>query len=161
MSIAKKPMHALLGLRAAHESPDAFNFSLRAARLLVNCKANAVLRDLLCIGGKIRRSGYDLSRGPIEICRCERPLNQANALGLAPTNHIAAEDNPRRYAFPAKSCQTLRASRTGQQSDLRLWQSQLRGVRRDSDIARQSQLKTASESMALDLCNVTKGSAAR
>jgi hypothetical protein len=69
MLIAKKSVHALLGLRAAHKSPDAFNFSLRAARLLVNCKANAVLRDLLCIGGKIRRSGYDLSRGPIEICR--------------------------------------------------------------------------------------------
>ena len=142
-----------LGLRAAHESPDAFSFSLRAARLLVKCKANAVLRDLLCNGRKIRRSGYDLSRGPTEICRCERPLNQANALGLAPTNHIAAEDDPRRYAFPAESCQTLRASRAGQQSDLRLWQSQLRGVRRDSDIARQSQLKTASESMALDLRN--------
>jgi hypothetical protein len=94
------------------------HFSLRAAHLLVNCKANAVLRHLLCIGGKIRRSGYDLSRGPIEICRCKRPLDQANALGLAPTNHISAEDDPRRYAFPAKSCQTLRASRTGQQSDL-------------------------------------------
>jgi hypothetical protein len=84
MSIAKKPVHALLGLRAAHESPDAFNFSLRTARLLVNCKANAVLRDLLCIGGKIRRSGYDLSRGPTEICCCEPPLNEADALGLAP-----------------------------------------------------------------------------
>jgi hypothetical protein len=101
MSIAKKLMPALLGPRAAYQSPDAFSFSLRAARLLVNCKANAVTSDLLCIGGKISRSGYDPSRGPIEICRCERPLNQANALGLAPGNHIAAEDNPRRYAFPA------------------------------------------------------------
>ena len=50
-------MQALLGLRPSHESPDAFNFSLRTARLLVHCKANAVLRDLLCIGGKIRRPG--------------------------------------------------------------------------------------------------------
>src|SRR4051794_37643826 len=152
-SIAKKPMHALLGLRAAHESPDAFNFSLRAARLLVNSQANAVLRDVLSIGGKSRRSGYDLSRGPLEICRCKRPLNQADALGFAPINHISAEDDPRCNALPAKSCQTLRASRTGQQSDLRLWQSQLRGMRCDSDIARQSQLKTAAESMALNLRN--------
>jgi hypothetical protein len=49
---------------------------------------NVALCYLLRAGGKIRSPQHDLSRRPTKICRFERPLNEANPFGLAPTNHI-------------------------------------------------------------------------
>jgi hypothetical protein len=107
ISVAKKSLHALPRLGTAHENPNAVNFSFRTTRLRLHSEVNAALCYLLGVGGKIRRPRHDLRRRPTEICRLERPLNEANPLGLASANHIAAEDDPRRDAFATKTSQTL------------------------------------------------------
>src|SRR6185295_11216794 len=89
-----------------------------------------------------------LRRGE-EVPRRDDLVHQADAIGFLRVDHVSREDQAQRVTLADQPRQSLRAAVTGGDAELDLRLAELRGVARDSQVARHGELATAAQRVAV------------